>query len=411
MLKNKFSKFIENYKYLFKQIKIMLLYFSTIEANIYATIILFIFGGLILLCIWTTYVIYKKDKSGFSNNLIMISCLIITLFLLFHYRTGIGMVFFPPISYYLIFWSVFGLSAYFILFLSTNIRTWLKRCNLNNQNINNNEKSSPNEEVGYDIEFKEKLERKKSLAKEVRRKGVHLLMAITLLGPYVLAEWVAKNVANAYRFYESVGWVLLAIPKVPLDDSFANIYLLETQSGLLMGHYWVILVLLGIIQVQILTENIRLHWPNLNYPFKKIIQKTFREEEQYKFAAHIQLTICTVLAATIFLYWNPTLPYCIAINVIYAVVSFGDATAAIIGKRFGKHKISFNKNKSWEGAISALAFCFLLGSLIGGLIYGFIGALAFIVVDLATPKIKITDNALNPLVLAGFFAIYFLIFS
>ncbi|MHA1340202.1 MAG: hypothetical protein ACTSRZ_08225 [Promethearchaeota archaeon] len=384
----------------------MLFYLSTTEANIYATILLCIFGGLVFLCIWTTYVAYKKDKNSLSNNLIMIFCLSITLFLLFHNREGIGMVFFPPISYYLIFWSIFGLSAYFILFFLTNIRTWLKK---NNQNINNNKKIIVNEEIEYDTEIKEKIERKKSLAKEFRRKGVHLLMAITLLGPYVLAGWVAKNVANAYRFYESVGWVLFALPNVPLDDSFANIYLLETQSGLLMGHYWVILVLLGIIQVQILTENIRLHWPNLNYPFKKIIQKTFREEEQYKFAAHIQLTICTVLMAAIFLYWNPILPFCIAINVVYAVVSFGDAIAAIIGKRFGSHKISFNKDKSWEGNLSAVAFCFLLGSLIGGLIYGFIGALAFMIVDLATPKIKITDNVLNPLVLTSFFAIYFLI--
>lgn len=35
-----------------------------------------------------------------------------------------------------------------------------------------------------------------------------------------------------------------------------------------------------------------------------------------------------------------------------AILAAGDGFAGVIGRRYGRHKFSFNKNKSWEGTLS-----------------------------------------------------------
>jgi dolichol kinase len=38
-----------------------------------------------------------------------------------------------------------------------------------------------------------------------------------------------------------------------------------------------------------------------------------------------------------------------------AVLAAGDGFAGLVGRRFGKHRFPFNRNKSWEGSISGFA--------------------------------------------------------
>lgn len=52
-----------------------------------------------------------------------------------------------------------------------------------------------------------------------------------------------------------------------------------------------------------------------------------------------------------------------------AILAAGDGFAGVIGRRYGRHRLPFNKNKSWEGSVSG----FIAASLAG---FYFVGAVA-----------------------------------
>jgi dolichol kinase len=54
-----------------------------------------------------------------------------------------------------------------------------------------------------------------------------------------------------------------------------------------------------------------------------------------------------------------------------ATLAAGDGFAGVIGRKYGRHRFSFNKNKSWEGTFSG----FIAASLSG---FYFAGGIAFI---------------------------------
>ncbi|MFW6303540.1 MAG: hypothetical protein ACOC2L_02870, partial [Candidatus Sumerlaeota bacterium] len=85
---------------------------------------------------------------------------------------------------------------------------------------------------------------------------------------------------------------------------------------------------------------------------------------------------------------------------------WGDPIAALVGKRWGRHKLPVVKEKSWEGSLASLALCLFLGAALTfgpetrgmGLAFGVaaIGALAFAVTE-ALP-IPLDDNFYLPVI-------------
>ncbi len=49
-----------------------------------------------------------------------------------------------------------------------------------------------------------------------------------------------------------------------------------------------------------------------------------------------------------------------------AILAAGDGFAGVIGKRYGKHRFSFNKNKSWEGTLSGFIAASITGFYFAG---------------------------------------------
>ena len=95
----------------------------------------------------------------------------------------------------------------------------------------------------------------------------------------------------------------------------------------------------------------------LNERVEKINERLLeisREEERICIGAHIYFAIASLITIILF-------PKYIAIGAI-SVATVGDAMAALIGKRFGKHR--FKNGKSWEGSgaffISALLIFLLV---------------------------------------------------
>ncbi|UCD00700.1 MAG: hypothetical protein JSV23_07355 [Promethearchaeota archaeon] len=79
------------------------------------------------------------------------------------------------------------------------------------------------------------------------------------------------------------------------------------------------------------------------------------------------------------------------------IACLADATAALIGRRYGKHKIKVRSRdyKSLEGFLAGTIVAYFIGLIVVGPIYAIIGALIFFLTDYL--PIYTADNILNPI--------------
>ncbi len=158
------------------------------------------------------------------------------------------------------------------------------------------------------------------------------------------------------------------------------------------------------------------------FPFRRITDRVMRPKERTRLGASVYFAVGTMFAflslyfiSNLLLMWfglqlNWMLSGWLAVSAVL-VAAVGDGAAAIIGLKFGRHRIK--GNRTIEGTIGG----FLFGSLafiplwyvIGiPLIYGLIAAIVLVIVDfIASP---INDNLLNPIAIAFALAIFEIIF-
>lgn len=92
----------------------------------------------------------------------------------------------------------------------------------------------------------------------------------------------------------------------------------------------------------------------IQLPFwSRQLQSTRRETETFSWAS------IAFLLALFMLAWLVPMPVALAAA---AMLALGDGMSAIVGRAAGRHKIWYNRSKSWEGSA-------------GGLLAGFLGAL------------------------------------
>jgi dolichol kinase len=161
------------------------------------------------------------------------------------------------------------------------------------------------------------------------------------------------------------------------------------------------------------------------FPFKRITDRVMRPRERTRLGAGVYFAVGTmIIFLALYLISNSLLIWfqlpCIwmlsgwlAVGAVM-VAAIGDGMAAIIGVRFGRHRIK--GNRTLEGAIAGFVFGFLaflpLWFFFGiPWIYGLIAATVLLIVDLSAPPID--DNLLNPIAIGmvlAFFEIMFVIF-
>ena len=78
-----------------------------------------------------------------------------------------------------------------------------------------------------------------------------------------------------------------------------------------------------------------------------------REKEKTKIGAEIFFLMGAIICFAVF-------DLRIAVAAIL-MTTFGDLAASLIGKKFGKHKLPYPKNKAWEGAIAELVVDIIVG--------------------------------------------------
>ena len=79
------------------------------------------------------------------------------------------------------------------------------------------------------------------------------------------------------------------------------------------------------------------------------------------------------------------------------IACLSDAAAALVGRRYGKHKVIVRSKdtKSVEGFLAGTILAYIIGLILVGPIYALIGALIFFLTDYF--PIYTADNILNPI--------------
>ncbi len=155
----------------------------------------------------------------------------------------------------------------------------------------------------------------------------------------------------------------------------------------------------------IIVENFRLD-PGKEVPFHILFVKSLRESEQHN-AAHYYFFIFGIFIAVFFL---PAT----AVFGILCVLCFGDTFASLVGKKCKKHrhKIKWEPQKCWEGAIAGLFFTFITALIFVGWFLALVLGVIFIIFDAITPtKFNVSDNFIYPLVSIVVLAIILYVFN
>lgn len=161
------------------------------------------------------------------------------------------------------------------------------------------------------------------------------------------------------------------------------------------------------------------------FPFKRITDRVMRPRERTRLGASVYFAVGTmIIFLTLYIVSNVLLTWlhitCIwmlsgwlAVGAVM-VAAIGDGMAAIVGIRYGRHRI--RGNRTMEGAIAGFIFGFLaflpLWFLFGiPWIYGLIAAFVLLIVDVVASPID--DNLLNPIAIGlvlAFFEIMSVLF-
>jgi len=155
--------------------------------------------------------------------------------------------------------------------------------------------------------------------------------------------------------------------------------------------------LIGALAFAIISDIIRIVWGPEYSVFNFLTKSMLRNKE--KNAAGPQIYIITGFIFSYMLYMAEIIP---DVRIFFAgilIACLSDASAALIGRRFGKHKVILrNKDvKSIEGFIAGVVVAYIIGLVLVGPVYAIVGALIFFLTDYL-PSVT-ADNILNPIVI------------
>jgi len=181
-----------------------------------------------------------------------------------------------------------------------------------------------------------------------------------------------------------------------LSISFVFIYLLFSY---LFSHTIGLFALAFLLIVLIEVEYVRIELGK-RIPLISRLWAVKRPKEKEKLGGEVFFLIGAIICLAIF-------NLHIAVTAIL-MTTFGDLAAALIGKKFGKHWLSYLKNRAWEGIIAELVVNIIIGFLVIGTfinkdISGWIIILTMAITATVVETIiaKLDDNLLIP-VFTGF---------
>ncbi len=168
-----------------------------------------------------------------------------------------------------------------------------------------------------------------------------------------------------------------------------------TLYHLFLNHQQAVYILGTSLCILYIIEQLRINYPEHSSIFSKISKYFLRAEEQLKESASIPFVMGVLLTLL-------TFPKIVSLVAIYTL-ALGDPLSAIIGIKFGKHKIAGNKSLEGSAAFFIASFTVILTVFYGlyGLEGSYIALMALIVSLIITGfeliPIRIDDNLTIPL--------------
>ncbi|MFX1354320.1 MAG: phosphatidate cytidylyltransferase, partial [Promethearchaeota archaeon] len=296
--------------------------------------------------------------------------------------------FFPyPYNGFMVWWIgiILLLNGFFIMVISLKIKKYgMKSSNFSYIEDSIEKKSRLRrfiEKMTIEDPYREDIPFKMELV----RKSFHLMGLMVVFAPLLtllISDGVIMLINQVKPSYELLWGSVSLFPYVIGDPEGIAIIGL-TMMGLL-----------GALIFTLMSDLIRvLKGPEYSL-FNFISRSILRNKE--KNALGPQIYIITGIVFSYMLYMAGIL----GIEAFYAgilVACFSDAAAALVGRKFGRHKITLRSKdtKSVEGFVAGTVVAYIIGLIFVGPIYAIVGSLIFFITDYF-PSVT-ADNILNPI--------------
>jgi len=154
--------------------------------------------------------------------------------------------------------------------------------------------------------------------------------------------------------------------------------------------YYVIFFVFYILSLVMIANEFTRKSKHLAFPLNSLPNLIISEQEKRSYGTYLYFCIGNMFAAFI----CPPMVF----FAILGMSSMGDLMTSQIGIRYGKHHISWNRDKTWEGSLAGVITSFIICFIFIGPLYSVILTVVFLIVDIITNKpFKSTDNLLIPI--------------
>lgn len=162
-------------------------------------------------------------------------------------------------------------------------------------------------------------------------------------------------------------------------------------------------LLLFLLVVALVVEIARRRSATVRAGFSRLFASLLRDHEHSGLSGATWLLLSFFLALLL-------LPRQAAIAATWAV-SLGDATAALAGRTFGRHRLTRDSSKTLEGSLACAAISFIGAWLVAGLPIGISAAAGFLASAAEWPRHPLDDNLRIAAVVGGGILLWQLLFT
>ncbi len=233
--------------------------------------------------------------------------------------------------------------------------------------------------------LEEKTNKRSKLRGDIYRKIPHVLIFIGLLFIWYLGVIFVKEVSGSIS------------GMIPDENNMFLVFLTimtepNSIGAVLFSFGWFYYLLFfffyGFCLITLANEFTR-KTKKLGFPFNFLCHVLLCEEEKRSYGTYLFFAIGQMVAALI----TPPMVFL----TILGMSSLADLATSQVGIRYGKNKIKWNNDKSWQGAFAGIVASFIICMLFIGIYWAFIFTIAFFIFDVFTNKpFNVSDNLLIP---------------
>ncbi len=239
--------------------------------------------------------------------------------------------------------------------------------------------------------LEERKKKRNRLKEDIYRKISHVIIFFGLLALWYISYSMTKTYNEENDIKEEI--------KHDVDNTnmlYSYLRLLTKPNSIenvmlsMQWLYYVIFFVFYILSLVMIANEFTRKSKHLAFPLNLIPNLIISEQEKRSYGTYLYFCIGNMFAAFI----CPPMVF----FAILGMSSIGDLMTSQIGIRYGKHHISWNRDKTWEGSLAGVITSFIICFIFIGPLYSVILTGVFLIVDIITNKpLKSTDNLLIPI--------------